>query len=127
MCHTKAESLKNLCKGNLLESLYKYFDFKNRDNYYNNLLISKSPNNINELNSQLIQVKRFSHKGLREINRNNNNSKEKIEEENMGGDTSDNMDIQNNENDDEDSCDDKEGQKSYDDNYKESFDSNDEV
>ena len=61
----KSENIKELCNGNFLNKLYQYFDFQDKDKYYENLLISKSTNYNNSLDYQFISIERKSHEGFK--------------------------------------------------------------
>ena len=61
MERTKREKLKDLCKGHFLNKLFQYFDFQDRDQYYENILIS---NDIN-LDCHFISFERKSHEGFK--------------------------------------------------------------
>lgn len=65
MNKTKSENIKELCNGNFLNKLYQYFDFQDKDKYYENLLISKSTNYNNSLDYQFISIERKSHEGFK--------------------------------------------------------------
>ena len=65
MNKTKSENIKDLCNGNFLSKLYKYFNFQDKDKYYENLLISKSTNYNTSLDYQFISIERKSHDGLK--------------------------------------------------------------
>ena len=78
----KEEKIDDLCQGFLLKSLLNYFNFQKKEKFYQNCLINKSSNLKTGKNPQIISVQRFSHQGLREINRSRKNQKEKeIKEE----------------------------------------------
>ena len=82
MERTKIIKLIDLCKGHFLQQLYKYFSFKDKGYYYENILISKCSNynNLN-LNYQFISIERKSHEGFKK-NLENISSEENFQSEN---------------------------------------------
>lgn len=62
---TSGEKLTDLCKEGFLNELYKYFNFKQKDQYYENMLILKSTNYNTNLDYQFISIERKSHEGFK--------------------------------------------------------------
>ena len=79
---TKSEKLEDLCRENFLKQLYEYFNFQQRDKYYNNLVISKSSNYNKNLDYQIISIERKSHEGFKKnLNKKTNGEESENEDD----------------------------------------------
>ena len=79
---TTSEELEDLCREKFLKKLYEYFNFQQKDKYYNNILISKSSNYNKNLDYQIISVERKSHEGFKKNLNETINGEESEESEN---------------------------------------------